>query len=94
MNDEIKKQLIMKLGLEDLDTEEQDVVFADIGEAITDQILLDAFDTLSPVNQSIFKELSSKEDLSELITHLEKNVTNYEQLVASASTKVMNDLLT
>jgi hypothetical protein len=92
MNEDIKKQIITKLGLEDLDEPELEAVFADIGEVILRQIILDSYDALSLEKQAQFKELSEKGETNSLIRLLETELPDYEAIVQKASEKVMSDL--
>ncbi|MEN9852234.1 MAG: hypothetical protein RI996_177 [Candidatus Parcubacteria bacterium] len=93
MNEEIKKQLIEKLGLQDLDEPEQGAVFADIGELIFSQIVLDSYDALPTEKQALFKELSEKENTESLVELLSSSLTDYENIVKNASEKVLADLV-
>lgn len=93
MNEEIKKQLIEKLGLQDLDEPELEAIFADIGELILSQIVLDSYDALPTEKQVLFKELSEKGSTESLMELLSSSLTDYESIVKSASEKVLADLV-
>lgn len=88
----IKQEVIVALKLQDLEPEEQEAVFADVGQNIISQIMLDAYDMLPAEAQADFKKKAEAGDLDGTVEILEQNVANYENLVRKASQKVIAEL--
>jgi hypothetical protein len=93
MNEEIKKEILTRLGLEDMDNDVQEGVLIDVGRAILNQVLLDAYDSLPSEKQIAFKIHSEKTDMTALTEFLSREIPDYEALVAGATARVLKDLV-
>ncbi len=92
MNDELKQQIIIKLGLEDLDITSQEAVFSDIGETILRQIVLDVHDILPAEKHAALKSAMESADLDGVYELLRESAVDYEALAKKAAENVLASL--
>ena len=72
------------MGLEELDTMEQEAVMSDVGETILKQIFLDAYDKLPSDKQILLKTTTEGGDFEKTLEILEDSDIDFEELVKSA----------
>jgi tRNA(Leu) C34 or U34 (ribose-2'-O)-methylase TrmL len=93
MNQELKQQIIVRLGLTELDEIQQEAVFADIGETILRQIVLDVHDVLPLERHAELKEVLQKNDFDELYALLTSTGIDFTEIMKKSADTVMADLV-
>ena len=92
MNNELKQKIIVRLGIEDLDEQQQESVLIDIGETILREIVLNLLDVVPAESKQELQDLLAQGDLDALEPFLGKHGVDYNNLVQNASESVLADI--
>lgn len=92
MNNELKQKIITRLGIEELDEQQQESVLIDIGETILREIVLNLLEVIPTENKQELQDLLAQGDLDALEPFLAKLSIDYTNLVQNASESVLAEM--
>ncbi len=92
MNNELKQKIITRLGIEDLDEQQQESVLIDIGETILREIVISLLDVIPTEAKQELQDLLAQGDLDALEPFLDKHGVEHNNLVQNASESVLADM--
>ena len=92
MNNELKQKIIARLGIEELDEQQQQSVLIDIGETILRETVLKLLDIVPAESKQELQDLMTQGDLDALEPFLDKQGIDYANLLQNASESVLADL--
>jgi hypothetical protein len=92
MNDELKKQIIQKLRIEELDEIQQEAIFSDIGETILRQVVLDVHDIVPAEKHGELKAALEAGDFDSVYGILEGTGIDYNEVMRKSAESVLADI--
>jgi hypothetical protein len=93
-NEQLQKEIIAELKLENLTQEEREHIVTTLGENIIQQAILDLYDMLPADAQAEFKNKAETSTLEELVELFSPHVGDVDEVIKQSSTKIISEFKT